>query len=195
MDLQDLDPDPIVSLRGWLRDAEGDPLPEAVTLATASAAGRPSARMVLLRGLDARGLFFFTNRTSRKGEELRENPHAALVFHWPGSGRQVRIEGRVEEAVHEISAKYWESRPRGSRIAAWVSPQSEELSSREELEALYAEARARFEDGPVPLPDFWGGYRVVPETFEFWSHRENRLHDRIRYRRTAAGWARDRLAP
>lgn len=193
MDL--LDPNPIVALREWLRDAEGQPLFEAMSLATASAQGRPSARMVLLRGLDERGLFFFTNRTSRKGKELLENPWAALVFHWPELGRQVRIEGDVEHAEPEVSAAYWESRPRGSRIAAWVSPQSEPLAARAELDTRYAEAEARFGDGPIPLPEFWGGYRVVPKTFEFWSHRENRMHDRIRYLRTADGWARDQLAP
>ncbi len=195
VDLQDLDPDPIAALRDWLREAEGAPLSEAMTLATATAAGRPSARMVLLRGLDERGLFFFTNRRSRKGAELSENPRAALVFHWPELGRQVRVEGHVEEVEPEVSATYWESRPRGSRIAAWVSPQSELIEGRAELDARYAEAEARFGDGSVPLPDFWGGYRVVPETFEFWSHRENRLHDRIRYLRTPDGWTRDRLAP
>ena len=195
MDLQDLDPDPIATLRGWLREAEHTPLSDAMTLATATAAGRPSARMVLLRGLDERGLFFFTNRMSRKGKELSENPHAAIVFHWPELGRQVRVEGHVEEVETEVSAAYWESRPRGSRIAAWVSPQSEVLAGRAELEGSYAEAEARFGEGSVPLPDFWGGYRVVPEAFEFWTHRENRLHDRIRYRRTGEGWTRDRLAP
>lgn len=195
MDLTDLDPDPITTLRDWLREAEHTPLSEAMTLATATAAGRPSARMVLLRGLDERGLFFFTNRTSRKGKELSENPYAALVLHWPELGRQVRIEGHVEEVEPDISAAYWERRPRGSRIAAWVSPQSEPLAGRADLDARYAEAEARFGDGPVPLPDFWGGYRIVPETFEFWSHQESRLHDRVRYLRATDGWTRDRLAP
>ena len=195
MDLKDLHPDPIAALRDWLREAADAPLSEAMTLATASAAGRPSARMVLLRGLDEDGLFFFTNRQSRKGEELSENPQAALVFHWPELGRQVRAEGRVEAVGRDVSAAYWERRPRGSRVAAWVSPQSVPIGGRAELDARYAEAEARFGEGPVPLPDFWGGYRVVPETFEFWTHRENRLHDRIRYRRTSEGWTRDRLAP
>ncbi len=195
MDLHDLDPDPLAALRGWLREAADAPLSEAMTLATASATGRPSARMVLLRGLDEGGLFFFTNRQSRKGEELSENPQAALVFHWPELGRQVRVEGRVEVVEPDICAAYWERRPRGSRIAAWVSPQSEPIGGRAELDARYAEAEARFGEGSVPLPDFWGGYRVVPETFEFWTHRENRLHDRIRYRRSPEGWTRDRLAP
>ena len=195
MDLRDLDSDPIAALREWLRDAADASLSDAMALATASASGRPSARMVLLRGLDEHGLFFFTNRMSRKGKELSENPRAALVFHWPELGRQVRVEGEVEEVEPEISGTYWESRPRGSRIAAWVSPQSEPVPGRAELDARYAEAEARFGDGSVPLPDFWGGYRVVPEMFEFWTHRENRLHDRIRYLRAAEGWTRDRLAP
>ncbi len=195
VDLRDLDPDPIAALRDWLQDAADTPLSDAMTLATASATGRPSARMVLLRGLDERGLCFFTNRGSRKGRELSQNPHAALVFHWPALGRQVRVEGSVEELEPELSARYWESRPRGSRIAAWVSPQSEPLAGRAELDASYTAAEARFADESVPLPDHWGGYRVVPETFEFWTHRENRLHDRIRYRRSAEGWTRDRLAP
>jgi len=156
VDLQDLDPDPIIALSGWLHDAMDALQPEAMTLATATATGQPSARMVLLRGLDERGLFFFTNRTSRKGRELLENPQAALVFHWPELGRQVRVEGQVEEAELELAAAYWESRPRGSRIAAWVSPQSEVVAGRAELDDRYAEADARFRDGPVPLPEFWG---------------------------------------
>ncbi|MGH3133101.1 MAG: pyridoxamine 5'-phosphate oxidase [Gaiellaceae bacterium] len=196
MDIQDLDADPFAALRDWLSEAErAVPRADAMTLATAAAGGHPSARVVLLRGLDERGLLFFTNRTSRKGRELLENPSAALVFHWPELGRQVRVEGTVEDAGRETSETYWETRPRGSRIAAWVSPQSEPLQGREELDARYAEVEARFGDGPVPLPDFWGGYLVVPKTFEFWSHRENRLHDRIRYTRTPSGWSRDRLAP
>jgi len=196
VDVQDLDVDPFAALRNWLGEAEGlVPRPDAMTLATATAAGRPSARVVLLRGLDERGLFFFTNRTSRKGRELLENPRAALVFHWPELGRQVRVEGIVEEAELEVSEAYWETRPRGSRIAAWVSAQSQPIAGREELDARYAEVEARFGKDPVPLPDFWGGYRVIPETFEFWSHRENRLHDRIRHVQTAEGWRRERLAP
>ena len=196
MNIDDLDPDPVAALRVWLGEAElVAPNPSAMTLATATAAGRPSARVVLLRGLDERGLFFFTNRTSRKGRELLESPYAALVFHWPELGRQIRIEGTVEDAEPEVSEAYWETRPRGSRIAAWVSPQSQPLAGREELDARYAEAEARFGKDPVPLPDFWGGYRVIPEIFEFWAHRENRLHDRIRYVRARASWRRERLAP
>lgn len=196
MDIDDLDPDPVVALRAWRSEAElVAPNPSAMTLATATPTGSPSARVVLLRGLDERGLIFFTNSTSRKCRDLLENPHAALVFHWPELGRQVRVEGMVEEAELEVSEAYWETRPRGSRIAAWVSAQSQPIAGREELDARYAEAEARFGTDPVPLPNFWGGYRVIPETVEFWSHRENRLHDRIRYVQTAEGWRRERLAP
>ena len=196
MDERDLDPDPTIAFRAWFREAENAlPRADAMTLATASADGRPSARVVLLRGLDERGFVFFTNRESRKGIELFENPHAALVFHWWELGRQVRIEGVVEEVDSAGSEAYWNTRPRASRLAAWASPQSRPIRERTELDGLYAEADARFGDADVPLPPFWGGYRVVPETLEFWTHRENRLHDRIRYVRSRSGWRRERLAP
>jgi pyridoxamine 5'-phosphate oxidase len=196
MDERDLDPDPLAALGTWLREAErASPRPDAMTLATATTDGRPSARVVLLRGLDGRGLCFYTNRTSRKGRELEENPRAALVLHWWELGRQVRVEGTVELVDDAESRTYWQSRPLQSRIAAWASPQSRPLADRGELDALYADAESRFGDRAVPLPDFWGGYRVVPETVEFWTHRDDRLHDRIRYERTDAGWRRERLAP
>jgi pyridoxamine 5'-phosphate oxidase len=196
MDEHDLDPDPVVALEAWLRDAERVPTrPDAMTLATATADGRPSARVVLLRGLDERGLAFFTNRASRKGRELEENPRAALVLHWPELGRQVRVEGSVERVDDRESRAYWRTRPLGSRIAAWASPQSRPLADRAELDALYAAAAARFGDDDVPLPDFWGGYRVVPDSIEFWEHQDDRLHDRLRYERTGSGWRRERLAP
>jgi len=196
VDERDLDPDPIAALRGWLRDAEGaSPKPDAMTLATASEDGRPSARVVLLRGLDERGLVFFTNKTSRKGEDLHANPRAALVFHWWDLGRQVRVEGVVEEVDPAGSEAYWQTRPRASQLAAWASPQSRPVAGRAELDAMVAEAEARYGDGDVPLPPFWGGYRVVPETVEFWTHRESRLHDRVRYVRSPDGWRRERLAP
>ena len=166
-----------------------------MALATATPAGVPSARMVLLRGLDERGLVFFTHRGSRKGLELEGNAHAALVFHWPSLGRQVRIEGTVERVDDAENEAYWHTRPRESRIAAWASPQSQPLTGRPELDALYAASEARFAGDDVPLPDFWGGYRVVPSTFEFWTHRENRLHDRVRFARTPRGWRVERLAP
>jgi pyridoxamine 5'-phosphate oxidase len=196
MDEHDLDPDPVVALEAWLRDAERAPTrPDAMTLATATADGRPSARVVLLRGLDERGLAFFTNRSSRKGRELEENPRAALVLYWPELGRQVRVEGSVERVDDRESRAYWRTRPLGSRIAAWASPQSRPLADRAELDALYAAAAARFADDDVPLPDFWGGYRVVPDSIEFWEHQDDRLHDRLRYERTESGWRRERLAP
>jgi len=196
MDERDLDDDPMVALGGWLHAAEGvSSRPDAMTLATATPDGRPSARVVLLRGLDGRGLVFFTNRTSRKGTELEENPRAALVLHWPELGRQVRIEGSVERVDEDESRAYWETRARRSRIAAWASPQSQPLADRAALGELYRAATTRFGEGTVPLPDFWGGYRVVPDAVEFWTHQDDRLHDRIRYERTTDGWRRERLAP
>jgi pyridoxamine 5'-phosphate oxidase len=196
VDERSLDPDPITQFRAWLREADSvSPHAAAMTLATATESGRPSARVVLLRGVDERGFVFFTNRRSRKGEELRENPRAALVFHWNEMGRQVRIEGSVEEVAGGESEAYWRTRPRGSQLAAWMSPQSQVIASRVELEAQYAAAIERYEQGDVPLPPFWGGYRIVPEVLEFWTHRADRLHDRVRYRRAADGWRRERLAP
>ena len=196
MDENDLAEEPIAQLEAWLAEArEVVPQPDLMALATADADGRPSARMVLLRGADFRGVTFFTNRDSRKGRELRENPRAAAVVHWWELGRQVRVEGPVEELLEAESRAYWATRPRGSQIAAWASRQSEPLSGRDELDARVAEAEARFACGDVPLPPFWGGYRIVPESIEFWQHRDSRLHDRVRYERTAGSWVRKRLAP
>jgi pyridoxamine 5'-phosphate oxidase len=196
VDERDLAADPMVTLQAWLNDAErASPRPDAMTLATATPDGRPSARIVLLRGVDERGLTFFTNRDSRKSEELGRNPRAALVLHWWELGRQVRVEGVVEEVSRTESDAYWVTRPRPSRIAGWASPQSRPLAGRSELDALYTEAEARFDGGDVPLPPFWGGYLVRPELVEFWRHQENRLHDRIRYVRSPGGWRRERLAP
>lgn len=196
MDESELDQDPIAQLAAWLTEAQAAaPRADAMTLATADGNGRPSARQVLLREMDSRGLVFFTNRTSRKGEELAQNPQAALLFHWYELGRQVRVEGPVETLENEESEAYWSSRPRPSQLAAWASPQSREIAGRDELDRLYATAADKFGIGAIPLPPFWGGYRVIPETFEFWRHRENRLHDRVRYRRSGSTWRRDRLAP
>jgi pyridoxamine 5'-phosphate oxidase len=196
VDFPDLDPDPIVALRAWLSDAtEASPQPDAMAVATSTPDGRPSARVVLLRGIDERGLVFFTNLGSRKGEELAENPRAAAVLHWWELGRQVRIEGAVEQVERDESAAYWATRPRASRVAAWASPQSEPLSDREELETLFEDTEERFVEEDVPLPGFWGGLRIVPESFEFWTHRDDRLHDRIRYVREGEEWRRERLAP
>lgn len=196
MDERDLHDDPLIQLGSWLEEARAVVAePAVMTLATADGEGRPSARVVLLRGLDERGLAFFTNRESRKGRELAANPRAAAVLHWWELGRQVRVEGAVEETAPDESRAYWESRPHGSRIAAWASPQSRRVADRAQLDALVAETAARFADGDVPLPGHWGGYRLVPEAVEFWAHREDRLHDRVLYRRAGTGWTRERLAP
>lgn len=196
MDERDLDENPISQLLAWLEEARAAiPLPEAMALATADPEGRPSVRMVLLRGVDERGLTFFTNRESRKGRDLRANPRAALTLHWWKLGRQVRVEGPVEEVSRDESLAYWETRPRPSRLAAWASPQSRPLADRAALEALVAKASEPFGDGDVPLPEFWGGYRVIPHEIELWTHRDDRLHDRFRYVRSEDGWSRERLAP
>jgi len=196
MDERDLGDDPIARLQAWLADAHAAVRqPDAMTLATADASGRPSARVVLLRGVDERGLAFYTNRESRKGDELGENPRAAVVLHWWELGRQVRAEGDVVQVSDEESAAYWRTRPRASQLAGWASPQSQPLADRTDLDTRVAEAERRFHESDVPLPAFWGGYRLVPDTIEFWSHRDDRLHDRIRFSRSGGGWQRDRLAP
>jgi pyridoxamine 5'-phosphate oxidase len=198
VELEDLAPDPIEQIRAWFREAElaGVVFPETMTLATATPEGRPSARMVLLRGIDERGLVFFTNTESRKAQELDANPRAALILYWQAVSRQVRIEGTVSRVSDEETAAYFATRPRGHRLAAWASPQSRVLPDRSELERRFADVEERF-DGveEVPLPPFWGGYRVVPETVELWESRENRMHDRVEYTRAASGWSRVRLAP
>ena len=195
MDERDLDADPLRQFERWF-EAAGDavPVPEAVMLATATPDGRPSARMVLLKGADTRGFAFYTNAESRKGRELAANPHAALLFHWQPLGRQVRVEGPVERVPEDEAAAYFRTRPLGSRLAAWASPQSRPLADRAELERLYAEASSRHGDEP-PLPPYWGGFRLLPDAYEFWEHGDDRLHDRVRYERDAVGWSRTRLAP
>ena len=188
--------DPIARLQAWLDEARSVVAePHAMTLATSTPDGKPSARVVLLRGLDARGLVFFTNRESQKGRELRANPRAAIVLHWWELGRQARIEGTVEEVSEAESVAYWETRPRGSQLAAWASPQSDVLANRDELDGRVAKANDRFTGAAVPLPPFWGGYRLVPETIELWTHRDDRLHERVRYELDAVGWSRMLLAP
>ena len=169
-------------------------MPDAMALATSTADGRPSVRMVLLKLADESGFGFHTNYESRKGEELAANPRAALLFHWQPLGRQVRVEGVVERSSSEESEEYFRTRPVGSRLAAWASPQSRPLADRAELERLYEDARARFGD-EVPLPPHWGGFRLVPDAYEFWQHGDDRLHDRVRYTREGGGWKRERLAP
>ncbi|HEY4590060.1 MAG TPA: pyridoxamine 5'-phosphate oxidase [Thermoanaerobaculia bacterium] len=194
---EDLAADPIAQLRLWLDQAR-EAYPEeftSMTLATADREGRPSARVVLLKGLDERGLVFYTNYDSRKGQELAENPRAALVFYWAGLDRQVRIEGTVERTSREESESYFISRPLGSRLGAWVSPQSRPIAGRGELERRLREAEERFGEA-VPLPESWGGYRVRPETVEFWQGRPSRLHDRLCYSlQSGGGWRIERLAP
>ena len=186
----DVDPDPIAQFLAWYDDAGI----EAVSLATASVAGDPSVRMVLLKGVDQRGFAFYTNYDSAKARDLTVNPRAALCFFWPPD-RQVRVSGPVDKVGAEESERYWRNRPRASQLSAWASRQSQVVESRETLEQRVAELAARFGDDDVPPPPFWGGYRLVPEVVEFWHHREDRLHDRIRYRREDGRWVIERLAP
>ena len=166
-----------------------------MTVATSTRSGEPSARMVLLRGVDERGFGFFTNYDSQKGRELAENPRAALVIYWPKLGRQVRVAGAVAKQSVEDSTAYFHNRPLASQLSAWASPQSQVIPNRTVLEDSVAALSQRYEGSPVPLPQNWGGYRVIPRSIEFWQHRENRLHDRIRYSRQAKGWRIERLAP
>jgi pyridoxamine 5'-phosphate oxidase len=197
VDERDLDDDPLRQLAAWYAEAEsaGTPVPEAMTLATATPEGRPSARIVLLKGLDARGLTFFTNRESRKGRELAANPRAALVLHWQPLGRQARVEGAVVELGRDEVERYWRTRPRGSRVAARASAQSQPVASRAELDARFAAEDERHAEDEVPLPAEWSGYRVVPDAVELWEHRDDRLHDRVRYERDGTRWRRQRLQP
>ncbi|HWD47907.1 MAG TPA: pyridoxamine 5'-phosphate oxidase [Actinomycetota bacterium] len=192
----DVDADPVVQFGRWFEQATQAGLlePSAMTLATATPDGRPSARMVLLRGFDERGFCFYTNYESRKGAELAANPLAALVFWWGPLERQVRIEGRVTPTSRAESEAYFHSRPPGSQLSAAASPQSQVID-RATLERRVAELATSLPDGMVPLPDFWGGYRLTPEVVEFWQGRPNRLHDRLRYRRAGDAWVIERLAP
>jgi len=193
---EDLDPDPIVEFDRWFRLAEevGEPQPNAMALATVTAACQPAVRMVLLYRVDARGFVFFTNYDSDKGSDLAANPRAALAFYWPRLHRQVRAFGSVTRTSREESQDYWGMRPYGNRIAASASAQSRLLASRAVLEAEVARLEQLYPDGP-PLPGFWGGYRVAPEAIEFWQGRTNRLHDRLRYVCDVAGWRVERLGP
>jgi pyridoxamine 5'-phosphate oxidase len=194
----DLDPDPLVLFRRWFdaATAAGTLEPEAVALATATPDGRPSARMVLAKGVDERGFAFYTNYGSRKGEELEANPRAALLFHWPALGRQVRVEGPIERLPREESERYARNRSRDSQVSALASPQSQPVPSREWLEDRVAELAREHEGRDLPVRDDWGGYRLIPDAWEFWQHRPNRLHDRFRYLPDpAGGWRIERLGP
>jgi pyridoxamine 5'-phosphate oxidase len=188
--------DPMTQFAGWLAQARerGVPEPTGMVLATTSAAGRPRARTVLLKAHGPDGFTFYTNRTSRKGQDLREHPWACAVFPWYALGRQVTAEGSVRVMSQASSEPYFRSRPRGSQIGAWASRQSQVIGSRAELDRRVAELEQRW-PGEVPMPDFWGGYLLVPETVEFWQSGRYRLHDRLRYRRSGGGWLIERLSP
>jgi len=190
--------DPLVQFGRWMSDVVAAPLPEptAMVLATVSANGWPRARTVLLKAYDSSGFTFYTNRTSRKGTDLAEVPRACLLFPWHAIRRQVIIEGPVSALSVAQSEPYFRSRPRGSQLAAWASRQSSVIGSRADLDERYAALARRWPEGTeVPMPQFWGGYRVIPEVFEFWQGRANRMHDRLRYRRDGGRWMIERLAP
>ncbi|HXG29597.1 MAG TPA: pyridoxamine 5'-phosphate oxidase [Nevskiales bacterium] len=193
----DADPDPYRQFERWYAQALAGGLvePTAMALATADASGRPSVRMVLLKGHDARGFVFYSNYASRKGEDLAANPYAALLWWWDRLERQVRVEGTVEKLGRAESEAYFHSRPRGAQLSALASPQSRVVPDRAALERRVAELAQLHAHGPVPLPDDWGGYRVRPDRFEFWQGRRDRLHDRLRYTRAGGGWRLERLGP
>ena len=191
MDPTELDPDPIVQFCRWKDELA--PRNDAVTLATADAQGAPNARIVLVKGARETGFVWYTNRSSTKGRELAANPRAALVFHW--DPRSVRVAGEVAEVAEAESDAYWTTRPRGSQLGAWASAQSTVIADRGALERRLAEVTAQYEGADVPRPPHWGGYRLHPATIEFWHHRDDRLHDRIRYRREGDAWVRERLSP
>jgi pyridoxamine 5'-phosphate oxidase len=197
LDERDLDPDPLAVYMRWFGEAAaaGPSEPEAAALATATPDGRPSVRMVLVKGADERGFRFYTNYASRKGGELAANPQAALLFHWPALGRQVRVEGAVERLPREESEAYARYRSPASRLSALASPQSRPVESREWLERRVAELASEHQGGEIPLHEDWGGYILMPEAWEFWQHRPNRLHDRFRYTPAPDGWRIERLGP
>lgn len=194
----DVAAEPFAQFQNWFTEALNSQLlePNAMTLATATKTGQPSARTVLLKEMDAQGFVFYTNYESQKGQELADNPQAALLFTWLELERQVRIEGTVEKVSAATSEAYFQSRPTGSQIGAWASPQSRVIEGRDILEQKVKTLQEQYKDATVlPLPPFWGGYRLLPQRIEFWQGRESRLHDRIRYTKTADGWVKERLAP
>jgi pyridoxamine 5'-phosphate oxidase len=198
VDPADLDPNPHLQFDRWFAEAAaaGVTAPEQMALASADQRGKPSVRMVLLKGYDERGFVFYTNHTSRKALELEANPWAAATLYWERQSRQVRIEGAVERVGDDESLAYFHTRGRASQVSAWASPQSRPVAGREELERRVAEVEQRFAgEDLLPLPPFWGGYRIVPAVIEFWEGRPNRLHDRVRYERDGATWNRVRLGP
>ncbi len=197
LDVDDLEPDPFSMFRRWLGEAlvAGLHEPNAMVISTVDLQGRPSSRMVLLKGLDERGFVLFTNQTSRKARELEANSQCSLLFPWHALERQVRIEGAAHVLERESVEAYHRLRPRGAQLGAWASLQSQPVGSREELNAAYAAMEQRFEGGPVPVPDHWGGYRIEPETVEFWQGRPGRMHDRLVYGRDGETWKIQRLAP
>jgi len=197
LDEQTIDRDPINQFKRWFDDAiaSGMKLPEAMTLATATRDGRPSARVVLLKDVDNEGFVFFTNYRSAKARDLEANPQAALVFYWSQFDRQVRVEGTAERVSAEESRTYFKTRPRESQIGAWASPQSDIIENRELLETRVAELEQLYGDGEIECPEHWGGYRVKPTRIEFWKGRLGRLHDRIVYERAGTQWTINRLAP
>lgn len=194
---KDLARDPFRQFEKWFQEAEAAKLvePNAMTLATATKDGRPSARTVLLKGVDGRGFVFYTNYESRKGRELAENPRASLVFPWIALERQVVVEGSLTKLTREESAAYFHSRPRASQLGAWVSQQSSIITGRAVLEDAMKALEKKHAGAEIPLPPAWGGYRLAPESVEFWQGRRSRLHDRLRYRREAGAWIVERLAP
>ncbi len=196
---EDASVDPFLQFAWWFMEAKDSGLfyePNAMTLATVDKEGRPSARIVLLKEFDPAGFVFYTNYQSRKGHEIAHNPYGALVLWWDRLNRQVRVEGRIEKVADEISDEYFHMRPRAAQIGAWASAQSQMLYNREELEARYAELETRYQDKPIPRPPHWGGYRLLPDEFEFWQGRQSRLHDRLSYHLLPNGtWSMTRLSP